>query len=175
MNHFYLDHQFIVKRWRVFIWVGRWRRYHIGENNRDSEGFGGSSGVQLPVRTSQGHTTTCRHVRIVPEFDWCFFLKEKHVLICVPRREGRVWRGRGLSMGSLPVRNTGEMGSGPASSDWLLSGTPEAKFKKHHLDNSCTYDRTGIKKPEEYIHITSNLGFWVPLIIYKKTNTTNIA
>lgn len=35
----------------------------------------------------------------------------------LPGWDGRVCRGRGLSRGSLPVRNTGEMGAGPVSSD----------------------------------------------------------
>lgn len=42
------------------------------------------------------------------------------VLKCVcmlPGCKGRVCRGRGLSRGSLPVRNTGEMGAGPVASD----------------------------------------------------------
>ncbi len=41
-----------------------------------------------------------------------------------PGCEGRVCRGRGLSRGSLPVRNTGEMGAGPITSDWVFGGTP---------------------------------------------------
>lgn len=40
----------------------------------------------------------------------------------VPGREGRVCRG--LSRGSLPVRNTGEMGAGPGSSSRVICGEP---------------------------------------------------
>lgn len=45
-----------------------------------------------------------------------------------PGRWGRV--ARGLRRGSLPVRNTGEMGGGPEvepEDDWLMVGTPSER------------------------------------------------
>lgn len=57
--------------------------------------------------------------------------------VCMlPGRDGRVFRGRGLSRGSLPVRNTGEMGAGPVSSDGLFCGTPawESVTDEQHGD-----------------------------------------
>lgn len=64
----------------------------------------------------------------------------------LPGWEGRVCRGRGLSRGSLPVRNTGEMGAGPVSSDWVFCGTPgwgrvtlsrKSKDKQHGVVSVC--------------------------------------
>lgn len=73
---------------------------------------------------------------------------------------GRAGRSRGLSRGSLPVRNTGEMGAWPVSSVLVFCGTPgwqSVADKKHGDVRICILETLCYEI----------LFWWVCLIVLK--------